>query len=83
MNGKGVTRRKVIDPEDLTIHLPFHRRSAPGVCSGEVIDIYADFSRRTERGSRHRVIVEIESDVVSDEGSVGIPTIGNWVEVTQ
>lgn len=80
-NGRVIARRKTVDAYDRTVTLRFDRRLAPKACSGESIDVVADLSRATKNGETFRFIVELPSDVVSDEGSIGIPGEGPWLTV--
>lgn len=65
-----------INPEDLTVNLRFPRMAVLNVCKGGVIDVYADISRAAKVGSTHQLMVELESDVATDEDSVGVPMQG-------
>ncbi len=71
-----VSRKFLINPEDLTVDLRFPRMAMLNVCQGGVIDVYADISRAAKVGSTHQLMVELESDVATDEDSVGVPTQG-------
>jgi len=75
-----VTNKRTVNPHDLTATLTFLPRTAPLVCGGDTISVMADFSQ-TAAGTSHRVTVELPTDIISDEGTVGVPTQGAWIEV--
>ena len=81
MKGVRLSSKKTIDPRSSAVTLSFPRSDKMGACSGNSVDIFADFSRNVVSGSKHRLYVELASDVFTDEGSVGVPMQGPWIEV--
>lgn len=81
VNGKTIPRKKGFDEQSQTLNLSFARREALNICSGGVIDIYADLYPTAKVGSTHQLYVEFESDVHSSTKSVGVPTKGTVVKV--
>lgn len=81
VDGKRIAKKQSIDPENLTVGFTFTHKTAPRVCGGASIDIFADFSRAAAKGSKHRLIVELASDVSTNEESIGIAQQGPWIEI--
>ncbi len=81
VNGKTIPKKRSFDKQSQTLTLLFARREALNICSGGVIDIYADLYPTAKEGSMHQLYVEFESDVYSSTKSIGVPTKGKVVTV--
>ncbi len=81
VNGKTIPKKRSFDEQSQTLNLSFARREALNICSGGVIDIYADLYPTAKVGSTHQLYVEFESDVHSYTKSVGVPTKGKVVTI--
>lgn len=78
---KILTTKRAISKENYTVTLWFDKNNAPGLCYSGAIDVYADFSGAAKKHSMNRLRVELGTDVISTDGSVGEPTAGWWVAV--
>lgn len=83
VNGKTVTAKRSINPQNYTVTLFFNPKSPIGLCYSGDIEIYANFSSNATFGSQHRFILELQNDLVTTEGGAGIPAKGLWVEVAR
>src|SRR3989338_1113171 len=82
VDGKQIAKKQSIDPEDLTAHFTFTHKTAPRVCGGASVDIFADFARSAAPGSKHQLIVELVSDVFTTKGeSIGVTQRGPLIEI--
>ncbi len=83
VNGKTITGKRSINPQNYTVTLFFNPKSPIGLCYSGDVEIYANFSNNATFGSRHRFILELQNDLVTTEGGAGIPQEGLWVEVAR
>lgn len=81
VGNKILTTKRAISKENYTVTLWFDKNNAPGLCYSGAIDVYADFSGGAKKHSMNRLRVELGTDVISTDGSVGEPTVGWWVAV--
>lgn len=83
VNGRRLTQRNKIDPLDMTISFTFPSTRLLQACSGNSINLFAAIPRTAIVGSKHRFVIELESDVYTDECSIGIPMKGPWIEIVK
>ena len=83
VQSKKVSRNSRIDPKSMTMTVTFPSSPLLQACSGNTIDFFASIARTATPGTMHRFMIELPSDVYTDEGNIGDPIQGPWIEIAK
>ena len=83
IDGARVTRKRTIDSEDQTADLRFSSPLVIDPCETVTVDVVADFTTLLTAASEHNLVLELESDVVSNALDIqgNFPVRGNTFRI--